>query len=162
MLDFMRVCTRTPKKGIMEIYPKFIVGRCSDLMIRGGDFYAVWVEEKGLWSTDEDDALRLIDKELDKYREENCKNIDDHIIVLHMWIQIAEALINGISIVKSSVGIPTSCSMRKLYSPTWRLVRRIMPARDLTIRLRKVSMIHGISLLALYILRMRELKLSGL
>lgn len=85
MLDFMRVCTRTPKKGIMEIYPKFIVGRCSDLMIRGGDFYAVWVEEKGLWSTDEDDALRLIDKELDKYREENCKNIDDHIIVLHMW-----------------------------------------------------------------------------
>lgn len=85
MLDFMRVCTRTPKKGIMEIYPKFIVGRCFDLMIRGGDFYAVWVEEKGLWSTDEDDALRLIDKELDKYREENCKNIDDHIIVLHMW-----------------------------------------------------------------------------
>lgn len=85
MLDFMRVCTRTPKKGIMEIYPKFIVGKCSDLMIRGGDFYAVWVEEKGLWSTDEDDALRLIDKELDKYREENCKNIDDHIIVLHMW-----------------------------------------------------------------------------
>ena len=85
MLDFLKISTRTTKKGVMEIYPKFIVGKSSDLMIRGGDFYAVWVEERGLWSTDEADVLRLIDNELDKYRSENCKNVEDHVIVLHMW-----------------------------------------------------------------------------
>ena len=40
-------------------------------MIRGGDFYAIWIEERGLWSTDEQDALQLIDRELDRYAEEN-------------------------------------------------------------------------------------------
>jgi hypothetical protein len=53
-------------------------------MIRGGDFYAIWVEELGLWSTDEQDALRLIDRELDKYAEEKRLNNDD-VKVLHMW-----------------------------------------------------------------------------
>ena len=44
-------------------------------MIRGGDFYAIWIEEQGLWSTDENDALQLIDKELDEYVEKNKKNL---------------------------------------------------------------------------------------
>mgnify|MGYP001481326398 CR=1 FL=1 len=39
-------------------------------MIRGGDFYAIWIEERGLWSTDEQDALQLIDKELDTFAKE--------------------------------------------------------------------------------------------
>ena len=34
-------------------------------MTKGGDFYAVWLEDEGLWSTDEHDALQLIDAELD-------------------------------------------------------------------------------------------------
>ena len=54
-------------------------------MIRGGDFYAIWVEERGLWSTDEQDALRLIDQELDKYAEENKHIFDSQVKVLHMW-----------------------------------------------------------------------------
>ena len=54
-------------------------------MIRGGDFYAIWLEERGLWSTDEQDALQLIDKELDKYAEENKDRFDATIRVLHMW-----------------------------------------------------------------------------
>ena len=49
MLDFMMISTRSTKRGVIEVYPKFIVtSRSSDLMIRGGDFYAVWVEERGL------------------------------------------------------------------------------------------------------------------
>ena len=44
-------------------------------MIRGGDFYAIWLEDRGLWSTDEQDALQLIDRELDKYAEENRKTL---------------------------------------------------------------------------------------
>lgn len=85
MLDFMIISTRSTKRGMVEIYPKFIIKRSDDLMIRGGDFYAVWVEEKGLWSTDEQDALQLIDRELDKYAEENREHFDCDIQVLHMW-----------------------------------------------------------------------------
>lgn len=54
-------------------------------MIRGGDFYAIWIEDRGLWSTDEQDALQLIDRELDKYAEENKDKFDSNIKVLHMW-----------------------------------------------------------------------------
>ena len=48
MLDFLMVSTRNSKRGVTEIYPKFIVKKSSDLMIRGGDFYAIWVEDRGL------------------------------------------------------------------------------------------------------------------
>jgi hypothetical protein len=64
------ISTRSPKRGVTEIYPKFIASKHTDLMIRGGDFYAIWLEEKGLWSTDEQDVIRLIDAELDKFDEE--------------------------------------------------------------------------------------------
>jgi hypothetical protein len=69
----------------MEIYPKFIIKKSSDLMIRGGDFYAIWIEERGLWSTEEQDALQLIDRELDGYAEENREKFDAGVRVLHMW-----------------------------------------------------------------------------
>ena len=83
MVDFLKIATRRkPKEGVIEVYPTFrLYPKSTDLMIRGGDFYAIWLEEKGLWSTDEQDALRLIDKELDIFAEET----DDNVIVLHMW-----------------------------------------------------------------------------
>lgn len=85
MVDFLTINTRSKKKGVIEIYPKFIIGKSNDLMIRGGDFYAVWLEEKGLWSTDEQDALQLIDRELDIFAEKNGKYQDADVRVLHMW-----------------------------------------------------------------------------
>ena len=85
MIDFMVISTRSTKRGVIEIYPKFIIKKSSDLMIRGGDFYAIWIEERGLWSTDEQDALQLIDRELDRYAEENRRRFDSDIKVLHMW-----------------------------------------------------------------------------
>ena len=69
MLDFFTISTRTTKRGT-EVYPKFRICKSSDLMIRGGDFYAVWVEERGLWSTDEQDAIHLIDNEIRKAAKE--------------------------------------------------------------------------------------------
>ena len=86
-MDFFMVSTRIGKHGVVEVYPRFIVPtkrKSSDLMIRGGDFYAVWLEDKGLWSTDEGDALEAIDHELDSYVEKN-KDKFDHVKVLHMW-----------------------------------------------------------------------------
>ena len=85
MIDFLMISTRSTKRGIIEIYPKFVIKKSSDLMIRGGDFYAIWLEDRGLWSTDEQDALQLIDRELDKYAEENRAHFDAGIKVLHMW-----------------------------------------------------------------------------
>ena len=85
MIDFLMISTRSTKRGVIEIYPKFIIKKSSDLMIRGGDFYAIWLEERGLWSTDEQDALQLIDRELDKYAEENKAKFDANIKVMHMW-----------------------------------------------------------------------------
>ena len=85
MLDFVTIATRT-RKGCVEIYPKFIIkSPSSDLMIRGRDFYAIWVEERGLWSTNEQDALQLIDRELARFAEEYKRKTDDHIRVLYMW-----------------------------------------------------------------------------
>lgn len=40
-----------------------------DIMIKGGSFYAVWDEERGLWSKDRGEAIRLIDNELYSYAE---------------------------------------------------------------------------------------------
>ena len=76
---------RTKKNGPTEVYPKFIIKRSNDLMIRGGDFYAIWVAERGLWSTDEDDVIRLVDTELDKYVERNKELFDSNVKILYMW-----------------------------------------------------------------------------
>ena len=64
MVDFLRISTRPSKGGGVEVFPKFIVGKSKDLMIRGGDFYAIWLEDRNLWSTDEQDVIDLIDGEL--------------------------------------------------------------------------------------------------
>lgn len=85
MIDFLMIATRTGKRGVIEIYPKFIIKRSKDLMIRGSDFYAIWLEERGLWSTDEQDALQLIDRELDIYANEHKELFDGGSRVLHMW-----------------------------------------------------------------------------
>ena len=70
--DFFRVCTKEPKKegNPLEVYPDFIVGRSKDLMVRGQSFYAVWNEDRGLWSTDEYDVTALVDRALLKKAEE--------------------------------------------------------------------------------------------
>lgn len=86
MIDFLMISTRLAKRGIIEIYPKFIIRNPSKhLMIRGGDFYAIWVEEKGLWSTSEQDAVDIIDAELDKYAKENGSRFENGYKVLHLW-----------------------------------------------------------------------------
>lgn len=85
MFDFMSIATRSTKRGTIEIYPKFIIKKSEDLMIQGGDFYAIWVEDRGLWSTDEDDAIQLIDRELRNYTEENKHKFQDTVKTLYLW-----------------------------------------------------------------------------
>ena len=85
MLDFLMISTRSTNRGGIEIYPKFKIQKSQDLMIRGNDFYAIWDDERGLWSTDEQDVVRLVDHELDKYAAENRQRFDSGVRVLHMW-----------------------------------------------------------------------------
>ena len=86
MADFLIITTRKGKNGV-DIYPKFrLYPKSQDLMIRGGDFYAIWNEKLGLWSTNEDDALAIIDEELGKYAEEyHEKNPEERMNVLYTW-----------------------------------------------------------------------------
>lgn len=82
-LDFLLVSAKSPKRGITEIYPKFIARRSKDLMIRGSDFYAIWDEDEGLWSRDEDKAIGMIDRELDAYAK--TFQTEDSKKTLHLW-----------------------------------------------------------------------------
>ena len=86
MVDFLIISVRNTKNGV-DIYPKFrLYPKSKDLMIRGGDFYAVWIEERGLWSTNEDDVLSIIDSELTKAAEEYRRKHDDvNVNVLYTW-----------------------------------------------------------------------------
>jgi hypothetical protein len=68
-MDFYQVKHRETKHGV-EFYPDFTVRRSTDLMVRGGSFYAIWDEATGLWSTDEFDVQRLIDADLYKRADE--------------------------------------------------------------------------------------------
>lgn len=84
MLDFLKISERT-RKGVTEVYPKFMIQKTKDLMIRGGDFYAIWIEERGLWSTDENDAIQLIDKALKEHFEKKKASLGSNARVLYLW-----------------------------------------------------------------------------
>ena len=86
MVDFLIIATRSTKSGV-EIYPKFrTYPKSQDLMIRGGDFYAIWIEELGLWSTNEDDVLSIIDSELTSYAEKYREtHPDTQTKILYTW-----------------------------------------------------------------------------
>lgn len=83
MLDFVKISTRTKRNGIIEIYPKFIIKKSKDLMIRGSDFYAIWVEEEGRWSTDEQDAIQMIDEMIEDYRHAHFG--EERVDCLFLW-----------------------------------------------------------------------------
>lgn len=75
-MDFYQIKERSAKNGVVEIYPDFKVCRSKDLMTRGKAFYAIWDEEKKLWSTDEYDVQRLVDDALMAYRDKAIERTD--------------------------------------------------------------------------------------
>ena len=84
MLDFMTISVSKGKRHINEVRPNFMMVHSSDLMIRGGDFYAIWDEERQIWSTDEQDAIRLIDAELDIFIKDNLDKFDGELKPFYM------------------------------------------------------------------------------
>ena len=63
-MDFYKIETSEGKKGRIDVRPNFQIEQSRDLMVRGGQFYAIWDEEKGLWSTNSYDVPRLVDQDL--------------------------------------------------------------------------------------------------
>lgn len=85
MADFFTILTSTTKRGHIEVKPEFLVCNPSeDLMIKGNDFYAVWVEERGLWSTSEQDLINIVDGALRQYATEFEKTTSDTMHVMYM------------------------------------------------------------------------------
>lgn len=71
-MDFYKASVKETKEGLL-LYPDFLVKQSKDLMVRGRSFHAVWDEERGLWSTDEYDVVRLVDAELHAHADDNPK-----------------------------------------------------------------------------------------
>ncbi|MBP5594985.1 MAG: hypothetical protein J6Y02_06360 [Pseudobutyrivibrio sp.] len=75
-MDFYKIKTKeigSKKNPIVEIYPDFQTFRIKDLMVRSKEFYAIWDEELGRWSQDQDEVIRMVDNDLHNYYE-NHKN----------------------------------------------------------------------------------------
>jgi hypothetical protein len=100
-MDFYLIRERSPRKGILEIFPDFMVARSKDLMTRGKSFYAIWDENKGFWSTDEYDVARIVDADLRAYSEKRKESYEGIVTVKYMsdfssnsWSQFRDYLKN--------------------------------------------------------------------
>jgi len=70
MYDFFSIKTRIDKNKV-TIFPEFNTETNSkDLMIRGGDFYAVWLEDQNIWSTNIQNVCTIVDREIYKVRDQ--------------------------------------------------------------------------------------------
>lgn len=83
-MDFYTIKERSTKNGVIEVYPDFKVGRSQDLMVRGKAFYAIWDDERGLWSTDEYDVQRLVDQKLLEHRKKIAARTDGVVYIKSM------------------------------------------------------------------------------
>lgn len=82
MFDFLKMkVDNRDNKALTIVSPEFLACKSSDLMIRGRDFYAIWDERTGMWSTDENDAIQQIDSELMKYTEEHRESMNRNVVV---------------------------------------------------------------------------------
>lgn len=68
-MDFLKIYTKTAKNssqnraaGSIHVNADFLVRGCNDLMARGKSFYSVFDEDTGLWSRNEYDVVRLVDR----------------------------------------------------------------------------------------------------
>lgn len=83
-MDFLKVRHRVCKNGQIEVYPDFVVGNVKDIMARGKDFYAVWDEAAGMWSTHENDVVRIVDDALEEHAKSVAEGSDGSVIIRKM------------------------------------------------------------------------------
>lgn len=68
-MDFYEIETipMRGQAGMMEVRPNFINLNSRDIMLRDGDFVAVWNPKTGLWSKRENDVIDIIDNDVFDY-----------------------------------------------------------------------------------------------
>jgi Family of unknown function (DUF5906) len=100
LMDFYQIRTKETREGL-ELYPDWTVGRSQDLMVQGRSFYAIWDEERNLWSRDEYDVQRLVDEDLEREAQRlksetgasyNIKSL--HSFNNHTWTRFRQFLSN--------------------------------------------------------------------
>lgn len=84
-MDFYHILERPAKNGVTEVYPDFVVKRSKDIMIRGGDFYGVWDEANGLWTTDEYAVQRIVDADIKKVADEASARSNSSVSPKYMY-----------------------------------------------------------------------------
>lgn len=73
-MDFYTIET-TPMRGlpgVMEAAPWFRNTNSHDIMLRDGEFVAIWNPNKGLWSKDEFDVIDIVDDDIRKFVENSA------------------------------------------------------------------------------------------
>lgn len=83
-MDFYNFALRVGKKGLVFVFPDFVVQDTKDLMIRGGKFYAVWDEAAGLWSTSEARLAQMVDTDLRNFMNEMQQDPEVTYVPLYM------------------------------------------------------------------------------
>jgi len=78
-MDFYKIREESLKDGSLKVYPGFKIIRSKDLMVLGKSCFAVWDEEKNLWSKDEYDVARLVDAEIKAYVDKRKETFQGHI-----------------------------------------------------------------------------------
>ena len=73
-MDFVSTEVKILSKDKICVYADYNLDYVKDIMIKGQDFYAVWDEEAGIWRTEKQELVKLIDRELNKKKEELLKN----------------------------------------------------------------------------------------
>jgi len=85
-VDFFKPITKNMSGKKVMVCANYFNRPSKDIMIKGQDFYAVWNEEKKLWSTDIYDAAKCIDDELiecaNDIRDKAFGNLDVNIKTL--------------------------------------------------------------------------------
>ena len=55
------------QSGLMEVAPRFVNLNSRDIMLRDGDFVAIWNPKTGLWSRNEFDVIDIVDGDVSDY-----------------------------------------------------------------------------------------------
>ena len=84
MYDFFSIKQEYTSNGKCVIKPTFFINNIKDLMIKGGDFAAVWDENAKLWSTSEGKVIEIIDDALRNYYEEKKDSLNGNVSVMYM------------------------------------------------------------------------------
>lgn len=69
-IDFFKI-EKITKKDTTYLEPDFNYNKPKDLMVRGKSFYAVWDDDRKIWSTDEFDVQKIVDGEMDEFAARN-------------------------------------------------------------------------------------------